>query len=180
MDLSKFKTHDWLVVGGGIGMLIFGFMHWIKVSYDGPLGVGISASGANAFDFFFTGTVPWLLLVAAAVVTVLLLMGTLKRDMLPWPLVILVATGLAALLLLIRFVFNPGVDTGNFDGLKVGRGIGMILSVIAGIVAAVGGVMTYTASGGNLSDLTDVNKIKGAFDKQGGGEMPPPPPPPMG
>ncbi len=175
MDFSKFKTSDWLVVGGGIGMFVFGLMKWIKVS--GPLGLG-SAGGGNAFDFFFTGTIPWLLLVGSAVVTVLLVTGTLKRDMLPWPLVILAATGLAALLLLLRVVFNPIDGSGALEGTGVsfGRGIGMILSFVSGVVALAGGVMNFTESGGDLNDLKDVNKLKSAFDK-GSSEMPPPPPP---
>ena len=69
MDFSKFKTHDWLIVGGGAGMFLFGFFNWIKISAIGGIAGG---STGNAFDFFFTGTVPWLLLVASAVVTVLL------------------------------------------------------------------------------------------------------------
>jgi len=166
MDFSKFKTNDWLIVGGGLGMLIFGFLSWTKVSVAG-LG---STSGANAFDFFFTGTIPWLLLVASAVLTVLLVTEKIAKDSLPWPMIILAATGLAALLLIIRFLFNPidGKDFIEAAGGSVGRGAGLILSLIAGLVAAAGGVMSFTASGGNLKDLTDVNKIKDAFD--GGGD----------
>lgn len=172
MDFSKFKTHDWLIVGGGIGMLIFGFVSWLKVD----LGAFGSSSGGNAFDFFFTGTIPWILLVAAAVVTVLRIQGTLK-DNLPWPLILLGATVLSALLLLIRIVFNPGIPDG------IDRGIGMIVSFLAGIVAAVGGVMGFLASGGNFNDLKDPNKLKGAFGNSAGGGSgmaPPPPPPPPG
>lgn len=169
MDISKFKTHDWLVIGGGIGMIIFGlFFDWWKISGFG--------SGANAFDFFFTGTVPWLLLIAAAVVTVLLAMEKIDAKSLPWPLVIALATVLAAVLLLIRFIFNPGAPDG------VDRGIGLILAVIAGLVSAAGGVMGFLASGGSIADLADMNKMKSAFDKgddNGGSPMPPPPPPPM-
>ncbi|HWL42878.1 MAG TPA: hypothetical protein VNQ73_08035 [Ilumatobacter sp.] len=159
MDFSKFKTHDWLVIGGGLGILIFGFVNWIKVS-----GFGFSSSGGNAFDFFFTGTVPWILLVAAAVVTFLRVQGTLK-DNLPWPLIILGATALSALLLLIRFIFNPieGKDFIEAGGGSVGRGIGLIISFIAGIVSLVGGVLGFQASGGDLKDLRDVNKLKGSF-----------------
>ncbi len=40
----------------------------------------------------------------------------------------------------------------------------MILSFLSGLVAAAGGVMSFTASGGNIKDLADVNKIKDAFD----------------
>lgn len=154
MDFSKFKTNDWLVIGGGLGMLIFGtFLDWWKV--------GGFTSGANAFDFFFTGTLPWILLIGAAVVTFLRVQGTIKDGGLPWPMAIALATLLAAVLLLIRFLFNPGAPDG------VDRGVGLILSFLAGLVAAAGGVLSFTAGGGNIRDLADVNKIKDAF---GGGK----------
>jgi len=69
MDLSKFKTSDWLKVGGAIGFLIFGFFDWASVTVNG---FGVSASGGRVFDFFFTGTVPWLLTLAVGVLTFLL------------------------------------------------------------------------------------------------------------
>jgi hypothetical protein len=175
MDFSKFKTSDWLVAGGGLGMLIFGLFRWIKID----VGAFGSESGGNAFDFFFTGTIPWLLLGASAVITVLLAGGVMKRGSLPWPLIILAATALSLLLLLIRVVFNP-VDCGFGDcGDVVKRGIGQYLSLISGAVAAVGGFLGFKESGGDLSDLTDMDKLKGAFN-QGGGSTPPPPPPPPG
>ena len=174
MDFSKFKTPDWLIIGGGIGILIFGFFEWVTVSYQG-VNLG---GGGNVFDFFWTGTIPWILLIASAVVTFLLVQGTLKRDQLPWPLVLLAATALAALLLLIRIIFNPIEGSGAF-GAEVGRGIGMILSVIAGLVAVAGAFLNFQASGGNIKDLTDVDKLKSSFSKgDGGNDAPPPPPPP--
>jgi len=178
MDFSKFKTHDWLVVGGGIGIFIFGFLDWVTVSASG---FGVSVSGGNVFDFFFTGTVPWILLIASAVVTVLLVMDVLSKDQAPWPLIILAATALAAVLLLIRFIFNP-LD--GAAGLDVGRGIGMILSVISGLAAAAGGFLGFQASGGDIKDLTDMDKLKSSFAKSddssgsaSSDDMPPPPPP---
>ncbi len=175
MDFSKFKTPDWLIIGGGIGIFIFGFLNWVKVS-----AMGFSQSGGNVFDFFWTGTIPWILLIAAAVITVLLVMDVLKRDQAPWPLIMLIVTVLAALLLLIRLIFNPieGSDAIEDMGGSVGRGIGMILSVIAGIVSAVGGVLNFTASGGKFDDLTDVNKLKSSFSKGDNASPPPPPPAP--
>ena len=171
MDFSKFKTSDWLMIGGGIGIFIFGFFNWVTVKVAG-FDVG---STGNVFDFFWTGTIPWILLIASAVVTVLLIQGTLKQDQLPWPLVLLAATALAALLLLIRFIFNPVEGSGV--GVDVGRGIGMILSVIAGLAATAGAFLNFQASGGDIKDLTDVNKLKASFAK-GDDDAPPPPPPP--
>lgn len=183
MDFSKFKTHDWLVVGGGVGIFIFGFLDWVTVSASG-FGVSVSSSGGNVFDFFWTGTLPWILLIASAVVTVLLVMDVLSDDQAPWPLIILGATFLAALLLLIRFIFNP-LEGADAAGLDVGRGIGMILSVISGLAAAVGGFLGFQAAGGDIKDLTDMDKLKASFSKDDsdesssdGGTPPPPPPPP--
>ena len=164
MDFSKFKTPDWLKVGGALGFLIFGFMSWVKVDFGGEIGLG-SNSGGSVFDFFFTGTIPWILIMGSAVITVLLVTGKIKQGKMNWPMLMVIANGLAAVLLLIRFIFNPldGKNEMEAMGVDVQRGIGMILSVLAGLVAAAGSVMAFTAGGGNLKDLTDVNKIKDGF-----------------
>ncbi len=170
MDFSKFKTPDWLIIGGGIAVFIGGLLFdWISVD-AGPFG---SVSGGNAFDFTLTGALPWLLVVASAVVTVLVLMEVLSKDQAPWTMIVLAATGLSAVLLLIRIIFNPGVGDG------VDRGMGMYLTFIGVVVAAAGAFMNFQASGGNLKDLTDLDKLKSSFAKNDskGDEMPPPPPP---
>ena len=130
MDFSKFKTNDWLVIGGGLGMFIFGFMNWTKFWSQ----ASDPARRANAFDFFFTGTIPWMLLVGerrrhrpAGD------QSTIAKDCrLPWTMIIVTATGLAALLLLIRFLFNPigGKDLVAAGG-SVDRGVGLILSFLS-------------------------------------------------
>jgi hypothetical protein len=172
MDVSKFKPSDWMKVGGGVGILIFGFLDWVKVDADGFGG----GSGGNVFDFFWTGVIPWILVIATAVITVLLVNGTLKAGGPPWPLIMLVATAVAAVLLVLRFVFNPIEGKSELEdlGIDVSRGLGLILSVVSGLVAFAGSIMGFKEAGGDLKDLTDVNKLKSAFDK---GETPPPPPP---
>lgn len=153
MDIGKIKTNDWLIIGGAIGMIIFGtFVDWVSV---GPFSAG------NAFDFFFTGTIPWILVVAAGVITFLRTQDKLGEQ-LPWGLVLVLATALAAVLLLIRLLFNPGVDGAD-------RGMGMYLSVLSGLATAAGAVMAFLAAGGTIGDLTDVDKLKGAFEKPGAG-----------
>jgi len=185
VDLSKFKTSDWLKVGAGIAMLIFGFVEWVTIEVAG---FGDVAGGGNAFDFFFTGTIPWLLVVGTAVVTVLLVLGTIKRGGVPWDLVLLAATALAALLMLIRIVFNP-IDDGGFDGIEAGRGLGMWVCFLASLAALAGAFMAFRESGGDINDLKDVNKLKTSFGGARGatstgttssGTVPPPPPPSTG
>lgn len=177
MDFSKFKTPDWLIIGGGLLFLIGGFLDWISVDVAG---FG-SQSGANVFDFFFTGIVPWILIIGTAVVTALLVGGQIKAGTLPWPLIFVATTGLATLLVLIRFI-SPGAGEDVPDEVDVGRGIGLILCTLAAIVALVGAVMNFTSKGGNLRDLTDADKMRNSFggstsSQHGGGTQPPPPPP---
>lgn len=174
MDFSKFKTSDWLKIGGAIGFLIFGFLKWVTIEFGG---VEV-ASGGNVFDFFFTGTIPWILVIASGVITFLVAQGTLKNNV-PWPLITFIATGVAAILLLLRVVFNP-IDDGGFGEVDAGRGIGMLLSFASTVVAAVGGFLGFKESGGEFGDLTDMNKLKSSFNTGGGGGTPPPPPPPGG
>ncbi len=180
MDLSAFKKSDWLKVGGAAGFFIFGFFSWVTVEI-----AGFSAVSKNVFGFFWTGTLPWLLIMATAVVTVLLALKVLKADQLPWPLIMLAASGLAALLLLIRLLFNPisGADEAESilgGAVDIGRDVGMFLSVISGLVVLAGAFLGFTESGGNLNDLKDVDKLKGQFGMSSSpsASAPPPPPPP--
>jgi len=174
VDFSKFKTSDWLMVGGGLGFLIFGtFVDWIKISAGGA-----SVSDGNAFDFFFTGTVPWILIVGTGVVAFLLAGGVIKNTSVPWPLILVAATALGTLLVLLRLI-APGLGEDVPDGIDVGRGVGLWLSAISAIVALVGAVLNFQATGGRLSDLTDMDKMRSSFDRPAStGVAPPPPPPP--
>ncbi len=171
MDLSKFKTSDWLKVGGGAVMLIAGFLAWY--SFDSSF-VSVSYTG---FDFFFTGIVPWLILVAIGVLTFLAAGGMFTLpSTLPTPIIFLGASALSALLILIRFT-GPG--HGIPDGVDMSRSAGLFLAFLAAIAVTAGCVMAFKESGGDLNDLKDINKMKSQFGGAGGGGTPPPPPPGM-
>lgn len=166
MDFSKFKTPDWLMIAAGAIMLIFGMvLDWAKVG---------SVSGNGPFDYFFTGGIAWLLVVAAGVIAFLLAGGTIKPGGPPWSLILVLGTGLAALLMLIRIIMGGGEES----GIDLDRGPGMYVAFIAAILAVVGAVLNYKATGGDLNDLKDFNKMKGAFAKPTDSAPPPPPPPP--
>ena len=124
-------------------MLVFGMaLDW--ASRDG-------ISGNGPFTYFFTGGIAYLLVVAAGVIT-FLLAGRFIAGTTPWPTLLLVGTGLATLLMLIRLLI--GADT---DGVELDRASGMFVALIASAVSLAGAVIDYRASGRTLKDLTDIN-----------------------
>jgi hypothetical protein len=169
VDFSKFKTGDWIMIAAGLVMLIFGIaLDWAE--FEG-------VSGNGPFDYFFTGGIAWLLVVAVGVFAALLATGSLKTSGVQWPLILVLASALATLLMLIRVILGGGEEAG-FD---LDRGSGMYVAFVAAIASLVGAVMAYRASGGDLNDFKDMNKLKAAFGSKGdggGATAPPPPPPP--
>ena len=172
MDFSKFRTADWIMVAAGLVMLIFAMvLDWATI--DTEFGSG---SGNGPFDYFFTGGIAWILVVGVGVVALLLATGTIKPNGVQWPILLVLASAVATLLMLIRVILGAGDEAGfEFD-----RGSGMYVALIAAIASLVGAVMAYRASGGDLNDFKDVNKLKGAFSRSTspGASTPPPPPPP--
>jgi hypothetical protein len=167
--ISKFKPGDWLLIAGGAAMLIFGLaVDWAE--FEG-------VSGNGPFDYFFTGGLAWLLVVAAGVIAVLLAVDAIVPGTTPWSLILLLATGLATLLMLLRLILGAG-DEAGFD---LDRGAGMYIAFIAAAIAFAGAAMNYTRAGGKFSDLADMDKMRGAFKGSGGrGSTSAPPPPPPG
>ena len=126
MDFSKFKIHDWLMVGGGAAMLILGFMlDWTSVSAG-----GFSTSGDGPFNYFFTGGIAWLLVVAVGVLAFLRAAGILADNQ-PWSLIFLGATGLATILMVLRIIMGARFDFAD-------RGIGMYGALIWSGIALAG------------------------------------------
>lgn len=149
-------------------MLILGFaLPWSTVSI-----AGFSDSGDGPFDYFLTGGIAWLLVVAAGVLAFLRATEKLA-DTQPWPLIFLVMTGLATLLMILQLILGGREDF-------IDRGIGMYLAFVWAAIALAGAFMTFQASGGEISDLTNMDKLKSSFDsgEADGGTPPPPPPPP--
>ena len=176
MDLSKFKTSDWLKVGGGVAFLIAYFLDWSSFPTYNVGGVSYGGANLSGSDFFFRGTLPWLLTVATGVMAFLLAAGIVKAGKLPWNIIFVAATALATLLVFI-YIIHP-----TYSGVSdIGRGIGAWLGLVGAGVALAGSFIGFTESGGTLNDLKDINKIKGQFSGgSAGGDTPPPPPPPPG
>jgi hypothetical protein len=119
MDFSKFKTPDWLMIGGGAAMLILGFaLDWTSVD----TGFG-SASGDGPFDYFITGGLAWLLIVAVGVLALLHGLGKLPESK-PWPVILLGMAALGTLLMLLCLLLGARFDFAD-------RGTGMYGAIAA-------------------------------------------------
>lgn len=153
MDFSKFKTTDWMKVGGAAVFLIAGiFLDWAKFEF-----LGVSTSGNHVFNYPFRGLISMVLVVGIGVVTLLGLQGK-SVGKIKWPLISVLATGIATVLMLLLVILGP-----DDSGVDLKPAIGLWLALIATLVSLAGSVMSFTAGGGNLKDLTDVNKIKDGF-----------------
>jgi EamA domain-containing membrane protein RarD len=105
------------------------------------------------FDFEIRGLISWILVIGIGVVTLLNSQGK-QLGKANWQVVSVLATGIATVLMLLLVVITG-------DNLK--PALGMWLAFISTIVAFVGSLMAFTGGGGNLKDLTDVNKLKDSF-----------------
>jgi hypothetical protein len=169
MDLSKLKMSDWLKVGGGLVFLIASFLPWWGIDIE-----GFGSASNSGWDYFFTGIVPTLIFVAIAVITLLRAQGQ-RVGNLPWPVVFILAAALGLLLVLIRLLVD------GEGGIDLDRKYGLFIAVLAAIASFAGCLFGFRESGGDLSELTDFNKLKSQFGisgKPSDGPPPPPPPPP--
>ena len=144
--LKALTPSDWLIVAGGAIVLVFGLLRWFSWDIDNG---GVRGSGkTNAFDFFLTGFVPWLLIIATAVIAVLLATQALNRGKVPWELVLLGATALGFVLIIIRLIvgYDPNISGTNVD-VDVSRGIGIWMSAVGALVATVGAFIGFRNTG---------------------------------
>jgi hypothetical protein len=144
VDLSNFKPGDWLIVAGGAVMLVFGLaLDWASFG---------SIKRNNAFDYFLTGGIAWLLVVGAGLAAFVLASGLVRRASGRWPLILVVATGVATALMLLRLILGAGEEpgVGNLD-----RSSGMYIAFLAAAVAFAGAISNFRAASAELRDDTD-------------------------
>ena len=116
-------------------------------------------SGDGPFDYFFTGGIAWILVVAVGVLAFLHAGGKLP-DTQPWSLIFLGATGLAAILMILRILIGGHDVGGGSRSTAVPECMPPSSGPASHWPAA---VMNFTASGGNFNDLKDMDKLKGSF-----------------
>lgn len=156
MDFKRFKLPDWLLVGGGAVVFLFGFFDWFDTG----------SASSSAFKFTLTGVFPWLLIVGSALLTYQIRTGILTVKKWPWPTIFLFATVIGAILILIRVII--GADTGDFGApegvpsVSFDRKFTLWLSFLGAVAAAVGAALSFVAAGGTANDLPLVGRIKAA------------------
>jgi hypothetical protein len=166
--LKALKVNDWLVVAGGVIVLLFGLFQWF--SWDASSGnVLIQDQTSNAFDYLLTGVIPWLLIVGAAALTLLLKTDALRPGKVPWPIVLLGATLLGFILILVRLIvgIDPDVEGTDVD-VDVSRGIGIWLSAVGAFIAFVGAFIGFR----NIGLETEYKPVGGTPRPER--EIPPP------
>jgi hypothetical protein len=136
VDFSRFRPGDWLLVTGGAGMLVFGIvLDWASL---GPI------TEKNAFDYFLTGGIAYLLVVASGLIGFAIGVGWLRAKGSNWPLILLVTTGVATALMLVRLILGAGeIELDDGDTLALDRSSGMYISFLAAVVSFAGAVMNY-------------------------------------
>ena len=176
MDVSRFRVGDWVLVAAGVVMLVLGLaVHWATIDADGR-----SFGGArNAFDYFFTGGVAWLLVVAAGVITFLLAARTIQRGSHPMDAADPrrrhagdAAHAASAM------IIGGGADQriGNQD-VTLGRGAGMFIALVAAIAALVGALLNLREEGDSVSAIFSLVLEATLADDgtdTGGDPLPPP------
>lgn len=153
MDAKRFKLPDWLIVGGGAVVFLFGFFDWFDTG----------GTSSSAFKFTLTGVFPWLLIVGTALLTYQIKSGLLTVHKWPWPTIFLFATTIAAFLLLLRVILGAdGSDFGGPSEIKFDRKFTLWLSFFGAIAAAAGSALSFVANGGTVNDLPLVGRIRSA------------------
>ncbi len=138
MDLNKLTTADKVIAGSGILLFIAYFLPWFKVDL-GPLGGEITASGGDV-DFLWS-TLPMLLGLIMAGVTIATKLFDVKLPDLPFPLglIMLALGGLAALLVVLKLLMGEDF---------VDRAFGLFVAALAAIGLAAGGFLKFQEDGG--------------------------------
>jgi hypothetical protein len=138
-DLKKVSTNDWIIFGGCLAVFIGVFLKWFAVGGGTISGFAIPEFSVNGFHYFFQGTIPWL--IAIALVALIAIRKFAPQVNLPdqlgslsWSQVYLIASGVAAVLVLSRLLTgDSGTD----------RKIGLYLASLGVVAMVVGAFLKF-------------------------------------
>lgn len=148
MDLKKLSKGEMVIGISGIVLFISSFFDWFGAK------VGPFKGTDNAWEF----TLP---LIAVLLGIVLVVLVALKAANVQLPdkvgsfgfgMVYLVLGGLAFLLVLIKIIVGPDIDTGGLSGVSKTREVGAFIGLIATAGLAVGGFL-HAKESGDLDSL---------------------------
>lgn len=145
-DPKRVTTLDWVVIGAGGLAFIDSFLPWYTASIEGhSLG---SASAWHSYSWLAV-----LLMMVAGGLVLAVNMGQSINLPAPLPLITLGLTGLATLLILIRWLTFMGDKGGGFVTIHQGGGIGLFIGLICAVAAGVASFLAFRATGGNFNQL---------------------------
>ncbi len=142
-DPKKYGTNDWGVIGGGVLVLISSVLPWYGASFGG---ISTSDSGWGAGP---TAILAILLCLAAAGFILARAAGVAMPSMPVGPaLLVLGLSGLALLLIVIRFLTLPKGGGGILGStFSYGPRIGIFLALIGALIQVGSAVLAFRTSG---------------------------------
>ena len=141
-DVKKVTTNDWILTGGCVAVFLGVFFKWFAVGGGSVGGFSIPEFSVNGFHYFFQGTIPWIISIAIVILLVLRKFFAEEVRMpdragsLSWSQVYLIASAVAAFLVLLRLLTgDSGAD----------RKFGLWLTSLGVIVMVVGAYLKFLA-----------------------------------
>ncbi len=144
-EADGFGTYDAMKIAGGGLFFIGSALTWWQIDFGGGLRVR-----ANAFDYLVTGIIPFVIILAIALLTLLERTRSLRLPAVVLdPMVHVIAAGLATLLVGWRFVFSDWEAVGN---TSVTRGPGIYVAVVAALLVLAGSILTVRELGAAVDE----------------------------
>lgn len=137
MDLNKLSNGEKVIAGAGLLFLLSMFFPWWG------LDLGEFGSGSNnGFDYFLTGWLPLLIVIAmvAQIAVARFTTTQLPRIPIPWNQAHLIAGAVVAVLLVLRVIIGADEGAGGFE-VDLDREWGLFVALIAAIGVGAGGVL---------------------------------------
>jgi hypothetical protein len=164
VEAGGFGVSDWLKsIGGGL-FFIAGLLKWWELQRGEGLSIAFTG-----FDYRYTGTVPYVIFVAIAILTIIVKTESLNLPrFVVDPVLTLVVAGVATALFIYRF-FADGIDNEALDeGSTVTRGIGLYLALAGALMVLAGSVIAYRdhrAAGAEDEDEHTVDDTPTTIDR---------------
>ncbi|MET0144334.1 MAG: hypothetical protein ABW328_06060 [Ilumatobacteraceae bacterium] len=137
VETEEFGLSAWLRASGGVVFFLAGLLSWWEVTLENGLQFTF-----NAFDYPWTGVLPYIIFVTIAILTIVIETGSLPlHPILVHPIPLLAGASLGTLLVLVRFVAHGDVARGSFQ-----RGVGLYLAMAAALAVLAGCIISARAA----------------------------------